>query len=135
MTENIRVLIVDDEAPIRRLLTRWFNEWGYGVRHVESAVEALKVMDVAPPDILVTDLSMPEHDGLWLAERVKAQWPDIKIIISTVYDDAQIVRASRKVGACAYVTKPFDPFLVQQALDHASGRLSFHNSSDGGTNC
>ena len=135
MAENIRVLIVDDELPIRTLLTRWFNEWGYGVRHVESAREALKVMDVDPPDILVTDLSMPEHDGLWLAERVKAQWPDIKIIISTVYDDSQTVLASRKLGAFAYVTKPFDPFLVRQALDHASGRLSFRNSIDGATKC
>ena len=135
MAENIRVLIVDDEQSIRMLLARWLNEWGYGTRHVESALEALKVIAVDPPDILVTDLSMPEHDGLWLAERVKAQWPDVKIIVSTVHDDSQTVRASRKLGAFAYVTKPFNPYLLRQALDNASGRLHFRNPVDGATKC
>lgn len=131
MSQGVRVLIVDDEEPIRKLLTRWFNEWGYGVRSVESALEALEVMAVDSPDILVTDLSMPEHDGLWLAERVNAQWPDVKIIVSTVFDDSQTVRVSRELGAFAYVTKPFEPYLVRQALDNASGRLRFRNSVDG----
>lgn len=125
MAQDSRVLIVDDELPIRSLLARWCNEWGYGIRQVESAIEALKVMASDPPDILVTDISMPEHDGLWLAARVKVQWPDIKIIVSTFHDDSQTVRASRTIGVFAYVTKPFNPDLVRQALDHASGRQRF----------
>ncbi len=131
MTQTGRVLIVDDERPIRELLTRWLTGWGYGVRDVGSAVEALDVMAAEPADILLCDVSMPEHDGLWLAEQVHAQWPGTDIIMSTVHDDPQTVRTSRKLGAVAYVTKPFDQDLLRQALDHTSGRLHFRPSTKG----
>ncbi len=74
MAQTGRVLIVDDERPIRKILTRWLTGWGYDVRDVGSAVEALDVMAAEPADILLCDVSMPEHDGLWLAEQVHAQW-------------------------------------------------------------
>ena len=125
-----KVLIVDDEPPIRVILTRWLTGWGYGVRDVGRALEALDVMAAEPADILLCDVAMPEHDGLWLAEQVHARWPGTAIIMSTVRDDPHTVRTSRKLGAVAYVTKPFDPVLLRQALDHASGRLRFRPSAE-----
>ena len=124
-----RVLVVDDELPVRRLLARWLTDWGYDVKHVGGAVEALEVMATEPADILLCDVAMPEHDGLWLAERLHAQWPQAAVIMSTAHSDPQIVRTSRKLGAVAYVTKPFDSSLLRQALDHASGRLHFRPSA------
>ena len=118
-----RVLIVDDELPIRMLLTRWITGWGYGVRDAGGAVEALDVMAAEPADILLCDVAMPGHDGLWLAEQVHAQWPRTAIVMSTARDDPETVRTSRKLGAVAYVTKPFDLYMLRQALDEASGRL------------
>ena len=129
MPEAQRVLVVDDELPVRRLLARWITDWGYDVKHVGSADEALEVMATEPADILLCDVAMPEHDGLWLAERLRAQWPQAAIIMSTAHSDPQIVRTSRKLGAVAYVTKPFDSSLLRQALDHASGRLDFRPSA------
>ena len=117
-----RVLIVDDELPIRMLLTRWITGWGYGVRDAGDAVEALDVMEAEPADILLCDVTMPEHDGLWLAEQVHARWPGTAIVMSTARDDPETVRASRKLGAVAYVTKPFILYMLRQALDEASGR-------------
>jgi len=117
-----KVLVVDDEVGIRILLTRMLKEWGYGVRHVESAVAALEIMAVEPADILLSDVSMPEHDGLWLAAQVHARWPQTAIIMSTAHQDAHTVQTSRKVGAIAYVTKPFVPYVLQDALDRAAGR-------------
>ena len=117
-----RVLIVDDELPIRTLLARMITGWGYGVRHVGSAVEALEVMAAEPADILLCDVSMPEHDGLWLAEQVHARGPSTAIVMSTAHDDTQTVRTSRKLGAVAYVLKPLDPVMLREALDVASGR-------------
>ena len=131
MAQATRVLIVDDELPIREILTRWLTGWGYSVRDVGSAVEALDVMAAEPADILLCDVAMPEHDGLWLVEQVHAQWPQTNIIMSTVRDDPQTVRTSRELGAVAYVTKPFDQDLLRQALDHASGRLHFRPSAKG----
>jgi len=121
MAQAKRVLIVDDEAPIRTLLRRWLAGWGYGVRDVGSAAEALAVMTADPADIVLCDINMPEHDGLWLAEQVHAQWPATAVIMSTARDDSETVRTSRKVGAIAYVIKPFDPVMLREALDTASG--------------
>ena len=116
-----KVLVVDDEVGIRMLLTKMLKSWGYGVRHVESAVEALNIMAIEPADILLSDVSMPEHDGLWLAEQVRAKWPRTAIIMSTAHRDSHTVQTSRKVGAAAYVTKPFVPYLLQEALERVSG--------------
>jgi CheY-like chemotaxis protein len=117
-----KVLVVDDELGIRMILTRMLKGWGYGVWHVESAEEALKIMEAEPADILLSDVSMPEHDGLWLAEHVHARWPRTAIIMSTAHQDPHTVQTSRKLGAAAYVTKPFVPYVVQDALEKVSGR-------------
>jgi len=115
-----RVLVVDDEVGIRMLLTRLLKGWGFGVWHVASAVEALQIMEAEPADILLSDVSMPEHDGLWLAEQVHARWPRTAIIMSTAHQDPHTVQTSRKVGAVAYITKPFVAYVVQDALDRVS---------------
>ena len=115
-----RVLVVDDEVGIRMLLTRLLKGWGFGVWHVAGASEALQIMEAEPADILLSDVSMPEHDGLWLAEQVHARWPRTAIIMSTAHQDPHTVQTSRKVGAVAYITKPFVAYVVQDALDRVS---------------
>jgi DNA-binding NtrC family response regulator len=117
-----RVLIVDDELSIRMLLTRILKDWGYAVKHVGTALEALEAMAAEPADILFCDVTMPEHDGLWLAEQVHARWPDTAIIMATAHDDPHTVRTSRKVGAVAYITKPFRQYLLRETLDRVAGR-------------
>jgi len=82
-------------------------------------------MAADPADIVLCDINMPEHDGLWLAEQVHAQWPTTAVIMSTARDDSETVRTSRKIGAVAYVIKPFDPVMLRVALDGASDRLRF----------
>ena len=103
MTRPGQVLIVDDEPPIRALLTRWLTAWGYRLRAVGSASQALA--------------GMPDFDGVWLARQVHERWPGTAIIMSTGRDDAETVRASRRAGAAAYVLKPFNPILLRAALD------------------
>lgn len=117
-----RVLVVDDEVGIRLLLTRMLKGWGYGVWHVASAIEALDMMAVEPADILLSDVSMPEHDGLWLAEQVHARWPQTAIVMSTARQDPYTVLTSRKMGAVAYLTKPFVAYMVQETLDRVSSQ-------------
>ena len=130
MGEASKILVVDDEQPIRTLLSRWLTGWGYTVLEAPSAMGALDSMATAPADIVICDIRMPEHDGLWLAEQVRNRWPEAAIIMGTGYDEPSLVRASRKLGAVAYVTKPFDPDLLRQAVDHAAGRLRFRPSAE-----
>ena len=112
-----RVLIVDDELPIRILLTRILKGWGYGVRHVGSAVEALNMMAAEPADVLMCDVTMPEYDGLWLAKQVHTQWPRTLIIMVTGHNDAYTVQTSRRLGAVAYLTKPFSQYMLREVLN------------------
>ena len=119
---TVRVLIVDDEFPIRMLLTRMLKNWGYAVRHVDSANEALDVMAAEPADILLCDVTMPEYDGLQLTAQVHLQWPRTAVIMCTGRQDAHAVQTSRRAGAVAYITKPFNLYLLREALDRASGR-------------
>lgn len=130
MAQDPQVLVVDDEAPVRALLTRMLTAWGYAVRTAASADEALAVMTAEPAAVMVCDIGMPERDGLWLAEQVHAQWPATAIVMATGHDESPIVRTSRKLGAVAYVTKPFDPHLLRQAVDRAAGRLHFRPSAE-----
>jgi len=130
MTSKHEILVVDDEQPIRAILTRWLTRWGYEVREAGNAAEALDAMSAVPAGIIVCDIGMPDHDGLWLAEQVHERWPATAVIMGTGIDESVIVRTSRRVGAVAYVTKPFDADLLRQAIDHAAGRLHFRPSAE-----
>lgn len=124
------ILVVDDEQAIRALLVRWSRRWGYAAREAASAGEALDSMAAAPADIVVCDVGMPDRDGLWLAEELRHRFPAAAIVMATGIDESVIVHTSRRLGAVAYVTKPFDPVQLRQALDHAAGREHFRPSAE-----
>ncbi len=131
MSHDKKVLIVDDEAQVRQLLSRWLTSWGYGhVRAVGSAMDAMDAMKADPADILLCDINMPEYNGLWLVEQVETCWPETAVVMSTGRDDPTTIRTSRLMGAVAYVTKPFDTALLQQALDRAAGQLKVRPSAE-----
>ena len=121
----LSVLVVDDEPPVREFLTRWLVAWGYDVKTAASASEALEVMQAGPIPIMMCDIKMPGHDGLWLAEQVRARWPKTAIIIATGAHahDLEAVYASRKLGAVDYILKPFEREMVRQALHRAADAL------------
>jgi CheY-like chemotaxis protein len=123
VTHGRTILIVDDEAPIRAVLRRWLTGWGYGVGEAAHASEALELMSAAPADIILCDVAMPDRDGLWLVEQVRTRWPATAIVMATGRDDPDTVLASRKLGAVAYVVKPFNSIMLHDALETASAQL------------
>ena len=129
MSQEAQILIVDDEASVRTLLTRWLQGFGYRVTTAASALDALELMTIEPRDIVLVDVVMPDHDGFWLAERIRSHWPRTAVVMATGYDDVQTVRQSRLVGAVDFVRKPFDEALLRQALDRASGHAQFRPSA------
>jgi CheY-like chemotaxis protein len=128
MAQEAQILIVDDEEAVRTLLTRWLQGWGYHVTSAASALDAVDLMTVEPRDIVLVDVVMPDHDGFWLADRVRTHWPRTAVVMATGYDDLQTVRQSRHAGAVDFVRKPFDEALLRQALDRASGHAQFRPS-------
>jgi DNA-binding NtrC family response regulator len=117
------VLVVDDERSQLDVLGRWLLQFGYPFRLAERAHVALEEMAADPADILLVDLIMPEHDGFWLIERVRTQWPRSVIIVATGVQDLDTVEKAKRLGAVDYVTKPFGRELLHQALVRAEGRL------------
>jgi CheY-like chemotaxis protein len=117
------VLVVDDEEAIRRLLSRWLTGWGYEAKEAANADDALELMAAEPADIMLCDVMMPVHDGIWLAEQVRNRWPQTAVIMASSAQDMETVMRMRKQGAVDYVTKPFGREMLRQALQRATGKL------------
>jgi DNA-binding NtrC family response regulator len=113
------VLVVDDEEPVRRVLGHWLRSWGYEVVAVESADEALERMCQAPAAILVADIIMPVHDGIWLLKQVHERWSETVVIMESGAQDTAVVLEARKYGALEFLPKPFGKEMLRQALIHA----------------
>ena len=83
-----RVLIVDDENGARDLMSRWLESGGYSVTTAASAEEALGRLSDQPSAVALCDIRMPGHDGVWLAERIRQQFPETAVIMATGVHDA-----------------------------------------------
>ncbi len=110
MAENLpkrNVLVVDDEPQITRVLRTSLSGQGYAVRTASDGDEALEIMRSWPPDLVITDLSMPNMAGLELCRRIrmKAQMP---IIVLSVRGEEKVKVEALDAGADDYVTKPFN---------------------------
>ena len=117
------VLVVDDEEAIRRLLTRWLSGWGYESKEAPNADAAIEIMATEPADIMLCDVMMPVHDGVWLAEQVRSRWPHTAVIMASSAQDMETVMRMRKQGAVDYVTKPFGREMLRQALQRAHEKM------------
>jgi CheY-like chemotaxis protein len=117
------VLVVDDEGSIRALLRRWLEGWGYESKEASNGSEAIDRMTEEPAAIILCDVMMPVHDGIWLAEQVRERWPQTAVIMASSAQDMETVMRMRNEGAVDYVTKPFGREMLRQALLRASERL------------
>ena len=81
------------------------------------------MMTAEPADIILCDVMMPVHDGIWLAEQVRSRWPQTAVIMASSAQDMETVMRMRKQGAVDYVTKPFGREMLRQALQRAREKL------------
>jgi two-component system KDP operon response regulator KdpE len=100
------ILVVDDEAQIARVLKTTLSARGYGIRIASDGNEALREMKSWAPDLIITDLRMPNMDGLELCRRVRAQ-SRVPIIVLSVKGEEAVKVEALDAGADDYVTKPF----------------------------
>ena len=106
-----RVIIVDDEPIIRRGLRETIEWDSLGLEVAGEAAdgaEALKLIEAIRPEILITDIRMPEMDGLDLIRRVRDMGFDVKITILSGYDDTDYLRTAIRLGVDNYLLKPID---------------------------
>jgi two-component system KDP operon response regulator KdpE len=107
MTRPLRILVVDDEPPIRRLLRTSFAAEGYETIDAEDVTSALRAVRADEPDVVLLDLGLPKQDGFELIRMLRESAQTVPIVVlSSRADEAGKVRAL-DMGADDYVTKPF----------------------------
>src|SRR5271169_450638 len=106
MNERRRILVVDDEPQITRVLRTSLSSQGYDIRVANDGETALEIMKDWTPDLVITDLSMPNMDGLELCRRLRLS-TQIPIIVLSVRGEEKTKVQALDAGADDYVTKPF----------------------------
>ena len=104
--EKQNILVVDDEPQITRVLKTTLSSRGYGVRSASDGDDALQMMKSWIPDLVITDLRMPNMDGLELCRHIRNK-ANIPIIVLSVKGEEKIKVEALDAGADDYVTKPF----------------------------
>ena len=114
MNEEIRLLVVDDEKPIREGCRRVLTGKGYEVITAENGQIALDIMAEEELDIILLDLKMPVMGGEEVLEITRKKYPDIPVIIITGHGTVDTAVVCMKNGAYDFITKPFqiDQFLL-----------------------
>ncbi|MGA3194245.1 MAG: sigma-54 dependent transcriptional regulator [Terriglobales bacterium] len=106
---NIRLLIVDDEQPIRRLCMTVGESLGFSCLEAENGDAALSLLEEQPVHMILTDLVMPRMSGLEFLEQVKRIYPRIEVAVMTGHGSVETAVQAMKLGAYDYISKPFSP--------------------------
>jgi DNA-binding NtrC family response regulator len=129
-----RILVVEDEADIRCGLERLLGRLGGSVRSAADGVEALRLFEMEPADIVVTDLKMPRMSGSELLTELRSRSPQAQVVILTGYGTIQTAVACLRAGAAHFLTKPFDNEEVLQIVERLAnqGRAERSRAKTGG---
>jgi len=117
------VLVADDEASIRHVLSLVLTEQGYEVRAVADGEEALRELAARPYDVVISDVRMPKVDGMTLLKNAMERWPDLTFLVMSAYGSQDQALAAVQAGAYDYVQKPFKPEEVVLVLRKAEERM------------
>lgn len=108
-TKNYKILVVDDEIEYQRVFSFLLKRAGYEAETASSAKEALSFLEKNEVDLIMTDLKMPEMDGIELVKAVKSQYDDINIMVITAFGSIESAVEAMKYGACGYTIKNSEP--------------------------
>lgn len=120
-----RILVVDDEPQITRVLKSSLSSNGYEVATAQDGVAALEKMAAWPPDMVITDLAMPRMDGVALCAEIRAN-SHVPIIVLSVRDQESVKVRALDAGADDYVTKPFG---IQELLARVRAHMRRHQAA------
>ena len=101
----IKILIVDDNAGVRRLIRQAVSEVAEVIRECSDGDQSLSAYTEFQPDLVLMDVRMPVMDGLTATKQLKRAYPEAKVIIVTDYDDDLVRGAAQEAGACGYALK------------------------------
>src|SRR5580692_11274247 len=122
-----RVLVIDDDASLRFTLEAVLSDAGLVVETCDGGAAGLAAFEARGADVVLTDLAMPDMDGMQVLERMRANDPSVPVLMLTAHGSERVAVAAMKAGAFDYIPKPFDPdelvLAVRRALDWRELRL------------
>jgi DNA-binding response OmpR family regulator len=122
----MKILVIDDEPVVLTSCRKVLEEDGFDVYLVPSADEALKAMKKEVFDLLLVDVKMPKHDGIYLMQKVKEKWPDVPIIVMSGYPTPDTITDGAKMGADAFIAKPFTPDELLETIRQVIQKEEYH---------
>lgn len=122
----MKLLVVDDESDVQFLFQQKFRkEIKSGEMQIKyalngsSALELIDSIENKTEYLVLTDINMPEMNGIELLKKIKARYPDLKVFMITAYGDEQNYNAAKSLGADDYFTKPLQFDLLKQKLNYS----------------
>jgi len=129
-SQGERLLLVDDNVDLVQLLATWLEALGYRTAVAHDGEEALRVAAGFAPEVALLDIGLPVMDGYELAERLREQLPDVKLVAITGYGQPRDRELTRSAGFQGHLTKPVDPVELGELLaGFESSRVSSHEAT------
>ena len=122
-----KILVVDDQRGVRKLLEELFRRDGYEVSLAADGLESVDMVKNFMPDVVLMDMKMPNMNGLEASREIFKIKPDLPIIMMTAYGEMEVVHKALEIGVKKYITKPFDVMelrrLVKEILNGEESKL------------
>jgi len=129
MTQEHRVLIVDDDTAMREMLVSLFRDKGYLTSQATSAREALELAAEENFDVILSDIRMPGKTGIEMVGELRKLRPDTPVVLMTAFGSIDSAVDSMRAGAFDYITKPFEPDAVLLTLERAIERRNLEEEN------
>jgi PAS domain S-box-containing protein len=129
-----KILLIDDEAAILRVMAMSLRSDGYDVVTAQSGEEGLKVFKEESPQIILTDIKMPGMDGLKVLKKIKEIQPEAEVIIITGHGDIDSAIESLQYGASDFINKPVKDKVLSIALERANEKINIRRQLNAYTN-
>jgi two-component system response regulator HydG len=120
-----RILFVDDEQDICEVFALTLGQLGYDVTAVASASEALDKIEAFHFDVVLTDLGLPEMNGIRLCERILGARPDMPVVIVSGQNNVDTTICASRAGAYAFLVKPVDLEQLEKTVASAARHVQF----------
>ncbi|NMC27170.1 MAG: response regulator [Syntrophomonadaceae bacterium] len=112
-----RILIVDDQKGVRRLLEELFKQEGWEVGSASDGLEAIEKVGQAKPDLILMDVKMPNMNGLDATQAILRHHPDLPIIMMTAYGEIEVAKKALEAGVKKCISKPFDIMVLKDMVN------------------
>lgn len=119
-----KILAVDDEPDILRVISFSLKKWGYEVITATNGQEGLDKVATEKPNLILLDAGMPVMTGFQMLEELRdnPDWQNIPVIMLTAHSDPKDIDIAHRYGIIEYITKPFDPMDLREKIENAMSR-------------